>query len=98
MLIGLPAVYLAFWTFAIPAFPVIRARYYYWMHPYLWLLSLAIAVEILVLVVPMWRFHLDMAAGKLLLPEPSRRVPEPERVLRELCELICLYILEQKSS
>jgi len=70
MVVAIPALYLALWSFAIPTFPLVRARYYYWMHPYLGLLAIAIAVEIVVFVTPMWRFHLDMLASKeYLLPE-----------------------------
>jgi len=64
MVVATPAIYLAVWSFAIPAFPATRVRYSQWMHPYLWLLAMAIIIEILVFVVPMWRFHLDMTAAK----------------------------------
>ena len=37
---------------------------------------------------------LDMAVAQLLLRDHAE--PEPERVLRELCDLICRYILEEK--
>jgi hypothetical protein len=73
MVSATPAIYLALWSFAIPAFPAMRVRYPYWMHPFLWLLALAIVVEVLVFVLPMWRFHLDMAeVKKVLLADADR--------------------------
>lgn len=37
---------------------------------------------------------MDMAVSQLLLKDPAES--DPERVLHELCDLICLYILEPK--
>lgn len=66
MVAAVPAIFLAIWWLIIPAWPEpsIRARYLQWMHPYLGLLILAIAVEALAFVAPMSWFHMEMKRQK----------------------------------
>ena len=62
MVVAIPALFLAVWWLIIPIWPdpSFGPRYLEWRQPYLWLLALAITVEILAFVVPMWSFHVLM--------------------------------------
>jgi hypothetical protein len=74
MLLAIPAVYLGAWYFLIPVtFP----RYGYWRQPYLWLLAIALSIEVVAFVAPMLRFHGHMVATKrALLDEADHRARE----------------------
>jgi hypothetical protein len=76
LILAIPAAFLAIWSFLIPAWPeaTIRIRYEVWVHPYLGLLSIALFLETLVFVLPMWWFHRAMCLEK-------------ERLLKEADEL-----------
>jgi hypothetical protein len=73
LILGIPATFLAVWSFLIPAWPevAIRSRYRLWMHPYLGLLAFALLLEILVFVVPMWWFHREMCHQRGCLLEEA---------------------------
>ena len=64
--VSLPGVFLAVWTFVIPAWPepALHARYILWMHPYMALLAVALGIEVLAFLVPMWWFHREMRKQK----------------------------------
>ena len=62
MIAGIPAFFLALWWFAFPIWP---RDYTYWEQPYIALLSVAIAIEILAFLVPIWSFHRLMQKAKL---------------------------------
>jgi hypothetical protein len=66
LIVALPAAYLSVWSFLIPAWPDAfrRERYLRWMHPYLGLLAIALAFEVIAFVFPMWWFHREMQAQK----------------------------------
>jgi hypothetical protein len=57
-----PAVFLTVWLFLIPVWP--STRYDHWREPYLWLLALALAFEVLAFLVPMRVFHQEMVKEK----------------------------------
>jgi len=89
MIAALPAIYLGLWSIVIPAWPhaEVRERYMKWAHPYLWLLALALMVEVLAFVIPMWWFHREMREQKQqLLPtadELSQAIAEMNSQLAE---------------
>jgi hypothetical protein len=66
MVVAIPGIFLAVWTFLIPAWPepTLRSRYIQWMHPYMALLALALAIEVMAFLVPMWWFHQEMREQK----------------------------------
>ncbi len=64
MLIAIPAAFLAIWWVLIPAMPQLAARYWIWRDPYLGLLAIALAFELLAFIVPMWSFHEEMLDQK----------------------------------
>lgn len=61
MVVAIPAVYLAVWWFMIPVWP---RDYSYWRDPYLGLLAIAITIEVLAFLVPLWSFHRSMKMRK----------------------------------
>ena len=74
-ILGLPAAFLAIWSVLIPAWPdlEVRTRYLRWAHPYLGLLGVAIVIEMLAFVVPLWWIHREMRSQKhRLLSEADR--------------------------
>jgi hypothetical protein len=66
MVVAIPAAFLAVWLVLIPL-PVFQARYGQWQDPYVGLLTIAIVLEILAFVIPLWVFHQRMVAEKRAL-------------------------------
>jgi hypothetical protein len=65
VLAGLPALFLAIWLILMQYWPLAYDRYARrWKGPYLGLLPIGIAFEILAFLVPMWFFHREMEAKK----------------------------------
>ena len=62
MVVAIPSIFLAVWWFIIPIF---TPWYSHWRNPYLGLLIIALAFEILSFIVPMWVFHLVMRDQKI---------------------------------
>ena len=62
MLLALLALYLAAWWLAIPLLNL--KQYMHWRGPYLWLLVVVLAFEVLAFVAPMWSFHQIMLEQK----------------------------------
>jgi hypothetical protein len=86
MIVGIPAVFLAVWLLLIPL-PAFEARYQNWREPYLCLLVLAIAIEALAFLVPLWSFHGDMVRQKReLLQEADRLSPRMAEIQAQLAE------------
>jgi hypothetical protein len=85
LVVALPALYLGIWTFLIPAWPdrEMRARYQEWTHPYMALLTVALALEILAFVVPMWWFHRAMSVEKERLLADADRISQRISALRQ---------------
>jgi hypothetical protein len=69
MLTALPAMFLATWWLLIPIWPY--AEYRHWSESYLLLLPLAIGLEVLAFLLPMWWFHRQMAEQKARLQEAA---------------------------
>lgn len=70
MVAAIPAVFLATWWVLIP---LRGERYERWRDPYLGLLVIAIVLELLAFIAPMWFFHREMATQKAdLLREADR--------------------------
>ena len=67
MVAAIPSIYLAVWWFMIPLVTSVWPRYASWRSPYIGLLALSIAFEVLAFLVPMWSFHLEMQHEKLNL-------------------------------
>lgn len=61
--VSIPAVYLALWLLVIPIWP---RDYGYWREPFLGLLIVAVTIEILAFLVPLWSFHTIMQEQKKL--------------------------------
>jgi hypothetical protein len=83
MVVAIPCVYLAVWWFLIPLLPEYRD----WRSPYLGLLAVALLLEILSFLLPMWVFHLIMQQQKVKslaeADELSKKIIELEnRILR----------------
>lgn len=66
MVVAIPGVFLAVWTFLIPAWPelTMRQRYIQWMHPYMALLAATLVIEVMAFLIPMWWFHREMRDQK----------------------------------
>ena len=78
MIAGIPAFFLAIWWFAFPVWP---RDYTYWEQPYLALLSVAIAIQILAFLVPIWSFHRLMQKAK------QRWLEQADQLGNEIIEL-----------
>jgi len=61
MIVAIPTIFLAIWWFVFPIYP---RDYTHWEKIYLWLLSPALALEVLAFIVPLWSFHQIMTAKK----------------------------------
>ena len=87
-LAGFPALFLAAWLILMDYWPVAHDRYARrWTGPYLGLLPIAIAFEILAFVVPLWFFHRKMASGKAIqLHEADKLGREIVRIEAQLAE------------
>jgi hypothetical protein len=68
MVIAVPALFLAFWSVAIPAWPRDYSR---WTEGYLLLLAVVILLELAAFFLPLWSFHRIMLAQKA---ELQRRI------------------------
>ena len=62
MVVAIPSIFLAVWWFIIP---ILTPWYSHWRNPYLGLLIIALAFEILSFIIPMWVFHLVMRDQKI---------------------------------
>lgn len=60
MVVAIPAIFLAVWWLLIPLWP----RYEHWREPYMGLLAVAITIEVLAFLVPIWSFHRVMQEQK----------------------------------
>lgn len=78
MVAAIPAVFLATWWVLIP---LRGERYERWRDPYLGLLVIAIVLELLAFIAPMWFFHREMVAQKADL------LREADRLSREIASL-----------
>ncbi|PZO47928.1 MAG: hypothetical protein DCF15_18455 [Phormidesmis priestleyi] len=63
MVAAIPSAFLAIWWILIPLMP----QYAKWRAPYLGLLAIAVAFELLAFAVPLWLFHLEMATQRIQL-------------------------------
>jgi hypothetical protein len=81
MVSALPALFLASWWFLIPVWPY--ADYGAWRGPYLLLLPLAIAFEVLAFVAPMWSFHREMTRRKAGLLEKADALSRQVTAIQE---------------
>lgn len=79
-----PALFLAVWLVLIPLWPA-AGRYDSWQVPYLLLLPLALAFEILAFLVPLWLFHRDMQTQKAALLQEADTLGQ--RIVRLQAEL-----------
>lgn len=71
MVVGIPAFFLAAWWLIIPFWP---RDYAHWRDPYLWLLAVAVAIELLAFLIPLWSFHRLMADRKICLLEEADKL------------------------
>lgn len=78
MVAAIPAIFLAVWWFLFPIWP---RDYSHWESPYLALLSIAIMIEILAFLIPLWAFHRIMIRAK------SKWLKEADRLSIEIYEL-----------
>lgn len=62
MVVAIPSIFLAVWWFIIP---ILTPWYLHWRNPYLGLLVIALAFEILSFIIPMWVFHLVLRDQKI---------------------------------
>jgi len=62
MVVAIPSIFLAVWWFIIP---ILTPWYSHWRNPYLGLLVIALAFEILSFIIPMWVFHVMMRDQKI---------------------------------
>jgi hypothetical protein len=65
----IPAIFLAGWLVAIPAYPrykdyIFSGNYWYWYYPFLFLLAFVLIVEILSFIIPLYFFHNQMVEQK----------------------------------
>lgn len=79
MLLAIPAAYLAIWWLLIPAFE----RYREWRDPYMGLLLLVLALEILAFLLPMWSFHREMQRQKRIYLERADKLSFEVQVLQD---------------
>jgi hypothetical protein len=86
VLAGFPALFLAVWLILMQYWPVAHNRYAQtWMRPYLGLLPIGIAFEILAFFVPIWFFHREMERGKAAqLHEADKLAKDIVRIEAEL--------------
>ena len=70
-IVAFPAAYLAVWSTLFFILPGLADRYRGWQIPYLWLLPIAIAFEILAFLVPMLAFHQEMIRQKKALHQDA---------------------------
>ena len=95
MVAGLPALFLAVWLVLFSLWPI-AGRYAIWKEPYLELLPIALACEILAFWVPLWFFHREMHAQKsALLKEADTLGQNIVRIQAELTELRDAQLLNQ---
>lgn len=71
MIVAIPAIFLAVWWFLFPIWP---RDYSHWEQAYLALLSIAIVIEILAFLVPIWSFHRIMQSEKTKWLETADRL------------------------
>ena len=81
MVAAIPAVFLFVWSLAIWFIPFFANRYPHWKGPYLGLLAVAIVLEVLVFILPLWLFHQEMKEQKKAL------LPEADRLSRQIAEI-----------
>lgn len=77
MVLAIPALFLATWWAIIP----FLGRYEYWRRPYLALLAVALTVEILAFIAPMYSFHQTMKQQKV------EQLAEADELSREVSQL-----------
>jgi hypothetical protein len=73
LVVAVPAAYLAAWLLLIPVWP----KYLNWHEPYLGLLSIALLIQALAFVWPLWSFH------RVMVEERNRWRRETDRLYRE---------------
>jgi hypothetical protein len=78
MVAAIPAIYLAVWWFLFPVWP---RDYTHWENAYLVLLSIALLIEILAFMIPIWAFHRVMTGAK------ETWLEEADRLSSEICDL-----------
>jgi len=84
ILAGIPAIFLAVWLVLIPH-PYFLQLYAGWREPYRWFLVIAITIEVLSFIVPLWWFHREMSKQKrALLKEADELSAEIAEIQRNL--------------
>jgi hypothetical protein len=78
MVVGIPAVFLAVWWFLFPIWP---RDYSHWEDSYVVLLGIAIAIEVLAFLVPVWTFH------RVMLRAKAGWLGEADRLSLEIADL-----------
>ncbi len=81
MIAAIPAIFLAVWWFLFPIWP---RDYSYWEQPYLALLSIAIFIEILAFLVPIWSFH------RIMYSEKTKWLEKADKLSNEISEIQCV--------
>ncbi len=75
MVTAIPAIFLAAWWFLFPIWP---REYSHWEDPYIILLSIAILIEILAFLIPIWSFH------RIMICEKKKWLEEADRLSNEI--------------
>ncbi len=78
MVVGIAAIFLAVWWFLFPIWP---RDYSAWREPYALLLGIAIAIEILAFLAPVWAFH------RIMLKAKAGWMEEADRLSLEIADL-----------
>lgn len=78
MITAIPAVFLATWWFLFPLWP---RDYSHWEQAYLALLIIAILIEILAFIIPVWSFH------RIMLREKERWLEKADGLSNDISEL-----------
>jgi len=81
MIAAIPAIFLAAWWFLFPIWP---RDYSHWEQAYLALLSIAILIEILAFLVPIWSFH------RIMHSEKTKWLEKADRLSNEISEIQCV--------
>ena len=78
MITAIPAIYLAVWWFLFPIWP---RDYSHWEGAYLILLTVALTIEVLAFMVPIWAFH------RIMLRAKEKWLEEADKLSTEISEL-----------
>lgn len=81
MIVAIPGIFLAVWWFLFPIWP---RDYSHWEQAYPALLSIAIVIEILAFLVPIWSFH------RIMHSEKTKWLEAADRLSNEISEIQCV--------